>query len=231
MANTIDASIYNGVNAAAASASSSKASEELGDNFMTMLVTQLQNQDPLNPMDNSEMTSQLAQINTVSGIEDLNASLAAITGQINAGQAMQATSLIGKGVLVPGDRLLLTQAEDGSQITTPFGIELNQPAANVKVTITNQSGEVINSYDIGPASSGVESFQWDGLTDDGAATVEGAYHVAVEATGADGEALEVGTLNYAIVGGVTPADENGRVALDLGAVYGQVGLGDVRQIL
>ncbi|ALM54257.1 flagellar hook assembly protein FlgD [Halomonas huangheensis] len=231
MASTIDSNVYNSVNATTASASSSKASDELNDNFMTLLVTQLQNQDPMNPMDNSEMTSQLAQINTVAGIEDLNASLEVINGQINAGQAMQAAQLIGEGVLVPGDRLLLTTTEDGKAVTTPFGIELGQPASSVKATITNESGEVINSYDLGPAAAGVESFQWDGMTADGATAVDGAYQVSFDATGAEGEKIAVSALNYAIVGGVTPADANGEVMLDLGAVYGQVGLDEVRQIL
>lgn len=231
MPNTIDAGIYTSVNATTAKASSVQASDELSDNFMTLLVTQLQNQDPLKPMDNSEMTSQLAQINTVAGIEELNASLAVINDQIDAGQAMQAAALIGKGVLVPGNNILLTHTDDGEQVATPFGIELDTPASNVKVTITNASGEVINSYDLGPVSTGVESFQWDGLSDSGEAAVEGGYHISVEATGADGESIDVTTLNYAIVGAVTPADSSGQVMLDLGAVYGQVELKDVRQIL
>ncbi|GEN23638.1 flagellar hook assembly protein FlgD [Halomonas cupida] len=232
MANTIDSSVTTGVNAATASASASKASDELSNNFMTLLVTQLQNQDPLNPMDNSEMTSQLAQINTVAGIEDLNASMAVINDQINAGKAIQAAQMIGEGVLVPGDRVLVTTTEDGQTVTTPFGIELKEPAADVTVTITNDAGEVVNSYDLGPASAGVDSFQWDGMTADGTtAAADGAYKVTIEATGAEGKKVDVTALNYAIVGGVTPADANGDIMLDLGAVYGQVSLDEVRQIL
>lgn len=231
MANTIDASVYQSVNAATAQASSKQASDELGDNFMTMLVTQLQNQDPLNPMDNSEMTSQLAQINTVSGIESLNETMSSITGQINAGQALQATGLIGKGVLVPGDRIVMAHNDEGVPVSTPFGVELESPAAEVKVTITNESGEVINNYNLGPASAGTESFQWDGMTSEGVAAPEGAYHVSIDATGVEGEELAVTALNYAQVGGVSPADDSGQVQLDLGAVYGQVALSDIRQIL
>lgn len=228
---SIDSSVISGVNSATSSAGSRKASEELNNNFMTLLVTQLQNQDPLNPMENSEMTSQLAQINTVAGIEELNDSLNVINGQINAGQAIQALQLIGEGVLVPGDRVLVTTTEDGEAMTTPFGIELGEPAANVKVTITNASGEQINSYDLGPASSGVESFQWNGRNTEGAAVVDGAYQVSVEAVGGDGQAIDITMLNYAVVGGVIPAGADGKVVLDLGAVYGQIGLGEVRQIL
>ena len=89
----------------------------------------------------------------------------------------------------------------------------------------------VNSYNLGPASAGTESFQWDGMTGEGVAAPEGAYHVSIEATGVEGEELAVTALNYAQVGGVSPADDSGQVQLDLGAVYGQVALSDIRQIL
>lgn len=237
MASTIDSGVINGINGGTGGGASLSArqSDELRNNFMTMLVTQLQNQDPLSPMKNEDMTAQLAQINTVSGIEELNESMEAITGQIDAGQTLQATSLIGKGVLVPGDRVLLSQGEaaegeEAQVTTTPFGIELDQPADNVIVTITNQSGEVVNRYEMGSAKAGVESFSWDGQTSDGQTAADGAYSVSVEAT-RGGEAVPVETLNYAVVGSVTPPINGGSVQLDLGAVYGQVGLSDIKQIL
>ncbi|SEL74667.1 flagellar hook assembly protein FlgD [Halomonas daqiaonensis] len=231
MATTIDSSVINSLNAGGPSANqAAKQSGDLRDNFMTLLVTQLKNQDPLNPMDNNETTSQLAQINTVSGIEELNQSLKDITGQINAGQALQASGLIGQGVLVPGNRVLLNHGEGGEVNTTPFGIELDAPADNAKVTITNGAGEVVNRYDIGAVSAGVESFRWDGLTSDGQKAAEGAYQVSIEATRGD-KPLAAETLNYAMVNGITPVDDNGSFSLDLGAIYGQVGIADVKQIL
>ncbi len=230
MSTTIDSNVASRVNQGGPGARDASQSADLRNNFMTLLITQLQNQDPLKPMDNHEMTSQLAQINTVSGIEQLNETLAGITDQMNAGQTLQATGLIGKGVLVPGNRVLLEQGEEGEVHTTPFGIELEQSAENVRVTIANASGQVINRYDIGPVQAGVESFTWDGMTNEGEAAVSGAYEVRVEATSGD-KTVKATTLNYAVVGGVTPPDENGGVRLDLGAVYGQVGLGEVKQIL
>ncbi|WP_104201957.1 flagellar hook assembly protein FlgD [Billgrantia saliphila] len=229
MSTTIDSNVVTRLNQGGPSARDASQSAELRNNFMTLLIAQMQHQDPLKPMDNHEMTSQLAQINTVSGIEDLNKTLAGITDQMNAGQTLQATGLIGKGVMVPGNRVLLEQSEDGTH-TTPFGIELEQSAENVRVTIANASGQVINRYDIGAVQAGVESFTWDGMTSEGEAAVSGAYQVRVEATSGD-KTLNATTLNYAVVGGVTPPDGNGGVKLDLGAVYGQVGLGEVKQIL
>ena len=206
-------------------------SQELRESFLELLTTQLQNQDPLNPLENAEMTSQIAQINTVSGIEQLNQTLKIITGQIDAGQALQAAELVGQGVLMPGNRVLLQQDEEGDAVTTPFGIEMEQPAENVRVTITGSGGEVINRYDIGSVAAGVQSFTWDGLTSEGAVAASGAYTVSLEATDADGEAVDAEALNYAQVQGVTPQDQNGQVRLDLGGVYGQIALDDIRMIL
>ncbi|ATJ84686.1 flagellar hook assembly protein FlgD [Halomonas beimenensis] len=232
MANGIDSSVINSVNAGASAGASlgPRQSAELQDSFMTLLVTQLQNQDPLSPMKNEEMTSQLAQINTVSGIEKLNESLGAINDQIGAGQTLQASALIGQGVLVPGERVLLSQGEEGEATTTPFGVELAQPADEVVVTITDQAGQVVNRYEMGAVKAGVESFSWDGQTSDGQTAAEGAYRVRVEAR-RDGEPVAVEALNYAVVNSVTPPTDGGEVRLDLGAVFGRVGLSDIKQIL
>ena len=232
MTTTIDSGVLGALNTGGpGSAGLNKSqSADLRDNFMTLLITQLENQDPLNPMENSEMTSQLAQINTVNGIESLNETLDGITGQIDAGQALQASGLIGLGVLVPGDRVLLEQGADGATHTTPFGIELAQSADNVRVTVKGGDGQVINRYDIGAVSAGVESFRWDGKTSEGQTAVPGSYRISLEATQGE-EPVEVEGLNYAVVGGVTPSDSKDGVRLDLGAVYGQVGLSQVKQIL
>ena len=206
-------------------------SDELRESFLTLLTTQLQNQDPLNPMENHEMTSQLAQISTVSGIESLNETLQGITDQMDAGKALQATGLIGQGVMVPGDRVLLEQDEQGQSHTTPFGIELARPADNVTATITSASGQTVRSVDIGSLRAGVESFSWDGVTDSGEKAVPGSYRVTFEARDAEGDSINVEALSYAMVSGVTPKDSDGNVRLDLGAIYGQVGLNEVKQIL
>ncbi|NGO89921.1 MAG: flagellar hook assembly protein FlgD [Halomonas sp.] len=228
MSNTIDTNVLNGMNAASSTQSQSAANDIMND-FMTLLLTQMQHQDPLNPMDNHELTSQLAQISTVAGIEQLDQTLKGITEQIDTNQVLLASGLIGQAVLVPGNRIQLAVDESGQAFTTPFGIELGQAADNVKITITSASGQVINQYDIGPASAGVHSFTWDGKDSEGQQVTEGSYRVSVEATSGD-KAIAVETLNYAVVGGITPV-QNGGVRLDLGAVYGQVELSDIRQIL
>ncbi|MBR9903507.1 MAG: flagellar hook assembly protein FlgD [Gammaproteobacteria bacterium] len=227
----VDTSVLNNINGGGSNGLSARQSDELRESFMTLLITQLQNQDPLNPMENSEMTSQLAQINTVSSIEELNSTLEGITSQMDANQALQASGLIGKGVMVSGKDVLVEQDDDGNSYTTPFGIELAEPAANVKATVVGEGGQVIRTLDLGALDAGVQSFQWDGLNDQKEAVASGRYSVQLEATDGEGEKIESTALQYAVVNSVTPNDSSGGVRLDLGAIYGQISLNDVKQIL
>ncbi|MCA1773794.1 MAG: flagellar hook assembly protein FlgD [Halomonas sp.] len=227
----IDTSVLSNVNGGGSSGMPASQSEDLRESFMTLLITQLENQDPMNPMENAEMTSQLAQINTVSGIEELNDTLNGITEQVDASQMLEASGLIGNSVLVPGDQVKVSVDEDGSSYATPFGIELEEPAANVEISVTNQAGEVVYSNNVEGVDAGVESFSWNGLNNNEVAVPEGSYNVSYKATDAEGEELESETLNYAQVQGVTPAESGEEVRLDLGAIYGQVSLDQVKQIL
>tara|TARA_R110000824_G_scaffold222202_1_gene409803 strand:- start:222981 stop:223670 length:690 start_codon:yes stop_codon:yes gene_type:complete len=227
----VDTSVLNSVNGSGANGLSARQSDELRESFMTLLITQLQNQDPLKPMENSEMTSQLAQINTVSGIEELNSTLEGITSQMDANQALQASGLIGKGVMVSGKDVLVEQDDEGTSYTTPFGIELAEPAANVKATIVGEGGQVIRTLNLEALDAGVQSFQWDGLNEQKEAVASGRYSVQLEATDAEGEKIESTALQYAVVNSVTPNDSSGSIRLDLGAIYGQISLNDVKQIL
>src|SRR5215204_242231 len=102
------------------------ATAGLQDRFLKLLVTQMKNQDPLNPLDNAQVTTQLAQISTVNGIEKLNATIEAMASSFTSGQSLQAATMIGKDVLVPGSTLQLA----GSSV---FGVELAQAADQVKV--------------------------------------------------------------------------------------------------
>lgn len=126
------------------------------DRFLKLLVAQLNNQDPLNPMDNAQMTSQMAQINTVSGIQELNATLRGMASQFGAMQAMQGTSLVGREALVSGTQL----GFDG--VIGKGAMRLDQNAGNVTVDVLGSAGQVIDSLDFGPLTAGQHSFNWDG---------------------------------------------------------------------
>ncbi|AXF76135.1 flagellar hook assembly protein FlgD [Erwinia tracheiphila] len=198
----------------------------LQSNFLTLLVTQLKNQDPTNPMDNSQLTTQLAQINTLSGIEKLNTTLGSISGQINSSQSLQASALVGKGVMVDGAQILVGTSS-GSTSTTPFGLSLEQASTATTATITDSSGKVVQTINLGALSAGVHTFSWDGTETDGTTAPDGKYTLSISASNATGQ-LTAQPLNYALVNGVT-TNTDGAI-LDLGTM-GNSTVANVRQIL
>lgn len=225
----IDSSVISSVNGTSSTVGSSSgmgatSASELGEEFMSLLVAQLQNQDPLNPMENSEFTSQVAQINTVSGIDKLNDTLSSITGQIDASQKLQASALVGSGVLVEGNSIQV-----GNDVVLPFGVELDAAASSVTATITDSTGKIINQYDLGAMEAGVQSFNWDGTDQSNAQVGDGTYSVAIAATDSSGRAVASRALQYGYVSGVMTADNTTK--LDLGPNMGSVAFDDVKQIL
>jgi flagellar basal-body rod modification protein FlgD len=138
--------------AAALTASGSGANTE--DRFLKLLVAQLQNQDPLNPMDNAQVTSQMAQIQTVSGIDKLNTTVQGLNAQFAQLQALSGASLVGRDVLIEGNRLV---ADNG---VGHGGFELASQADQVKLEVLDASGRVIDSADLGAMASGRHSFDW-----------------------------------------------------------------------
>ena len=216
---------------ALATSQSAKRAEDAKNQFMTLLVTQVRNQDPLNPMDNAQFTSQLAQLETVNGITQLNNTLLALSGQLDMTQSMQAANLIGKGVLVTGSKVSLgSTTADGitSKAATPFGVDLMSPAQKVTVSILDGSGKAVRQMEMGATPAGVMSLSWDGLDDSGNALPDGAYSVQVAASGSDGAAISAQTLTYGQVSSVSYASEG--VKLDLG-LGGSRALADIRKIM
>lgn len=198
------------------------SASDLQSSFLTLLVAQLKNQDPTNPLQNNELTTQLAQISTLSGIEKLNTTLGSISGQIDSSQALQASNLVGHGVMIAGTTVLA-----GNSTTTPFGVELTQAADKVTATITNKDGTVVQTLDLGSLSAGVHTFSWDGKLSDGTAAADGSYKVSIAASSGTTQ-LVAQPLQYALVQGVTLSDSGNK--LDLGT-YGTTTLDDVRQII
>lgn len=209
-----------GLGAKAKSAQSS--TDAMGERFLTLLVSQIRNQDPLNPMDNAQMTSQLAQINTVNGLEKLNATLEKLVSFYDEGRAMQAAAMVGKNVLVAGNKLQL-----GSEGGTVGGVELAEDADNVRLTIKDGNGLVVRTLELGESEAGSRVFAWDGKTDGGAIAAAGDYSFTVEAVaGTDkitATAMQFGTV-FAVV------RENSGFRLDLGQL-GEVGFDDVKRII
>lgn len=209
------------LNAAAGTTKSASSVSDAQNRFLTLLTTQLKNQDPLNPMDNAQVTSQLAQISTVDGIERLNEALKLLTASADESQSLQAASLVGHGVLVPGANLRLAEAQ------AVGGVELFQSADNVRVTIKDANGLVVRTMDLGAADAGVSNFVWDGKTDDGTQAVDGLYSMSVSATVGQ-DAIDARALELGVVQSITKS--NGATRLNVGDA-GSVAMQDIRQIL
>jgi flagellar basal-body rod modification protein FlgD len=134
--------------------------QAMQDRFLKLLVAQINNQDPLNPMDNAQMTTQMAQINTVSGIQQLNQTLKGMADQMASTQAMQGTTLIGKDALVEGDALTFDAGTGKGAFT------LDGNASSVKVDIIGKNGETLDTVDLGAREAGQHGFSWPaGATD------------------------------------------------------------------
>lgn len=222
-------SLIDSVNGTASKTSSSSGISEVENRFLKLLTTQLQNQDPLNPMDNAELTSQVAQISTVSGIEKLNATLEALLGESQDSQTTLAASLLGKAVMVPGSALQLstTTASDGTSSHAAVGaFELETTAKNVTVTITDSNGIAVRTLSLGALDAGLHDFAWDGTTDAGAVAADGSYKITVAATN-DADKVTATALT---LGEVRSVIRNGAgYTLDVGSL-GMFTLDDVYQI-
>ncbi|MBI4937470.1 MAG: flagellar hook assembly protein FlgD [Nitrosomonadales bacterium] len=197
------------------------AAGDTQDRFLKLLVTQMKNQDPLNPMDNAQVTSQMAQLSTVSGIDRLNSTLQALSDSMAASQTMTAASMIGRGVLVPGATMSLANGQ------ALGGIELALPADSVTVKITDAAGALVRTLHLGAQQAGILPLAWDGLTDTGASAADGVYRFTAEAVLA-GSRSTATTLAFGMVNAVTPGAKG--ATLDVGRLGG-FALSEVKQVM
>jgi flagellar basal-body rod modification protein FlgD len=138
-----------------AAGTSKTAAAATEDRFLKLLVAQMQNQDPLNPMDNAQVTSQMAQINTVDGITKLNAAVQGLATQFGQLQALQGAGLVGRDVAVAGDRLAI--GEDG---VGRGAFDLASAAGQVRLELLSSRGTVLATQELGAASAGRNHFEW-----------------------------------------------------------------------
>jgi flagellar basal-body rod modification protein FlgD len=125
------------------------------DRFLKLLVAQLNNQDPMNPMDNAQMTSQMAQINTVSGIQQLNETIKSMSTQFTSMQVMQGASMIGREVMTEGNTLTIGGG------TAKGAVQLTDAADRVTVQVISPGGQVLDTLNLGAQAAGRTNFSWD----------------------------------------------------------------------
>lgn len=220
---TIDTT--NSTTSTSTASSASKAVSSLDiDDFITLMTTQLQNQDPTNPTDATEYVSQLAQFATVSGVQEINDSMSDLSDSLRSSQALSGAALIGRDVLVPAEST--TVASGGS---VSGAIDAPSGTSKVQIQVTNSAGEVVRTLSLDSAGSGLNSFTWDGLTDDGAQAAAGTYEFDAVAT-VNGSSEGVDTLLASSVSSVTIDSSSNTLSLNT-ASLGSVALSAVRAIL
>jgi len=197
-----DLAINSNTPASAASALGQSKTLSQAD-FLSLLIQQMRNQDPTQPMDSSQMVSQLAQINQVSATQNLQTSFDALSQSMQGNQLLQASSMVGHNVTVPSAVGRLQGGALDGAVNVPDG------GGRTFVQITDAAGNVVRTMDLGTQTAGLTDFHWDGVGDDGQPLPPGTYGLAAQVgttavatyvsgkvagvgmTGADGAYLDV----------------------------------------
>ncbi len=187
--------------------------------FLTILLAHLNNQDPTSPLENAELTSQLAQLSTVSGIEQLNSSLGSLMSEMQTAQSLQSANMIGHSVLVAGNKVVLGSTTTTEEVTDAngdtveedvtvhqgvLGLNLASKVDKLNVSIRDASGKEVQMVDLGTQDAGVLPVLWDGSTKDGGWAPDGDYTFNVTAS-YEGTSVSAQTLSFGVVGSVTTA--------------------------
>ena len=204
--------------------SAAPANKELGKNeFLNLLVAQLNNQDPLAPQDNGAFIAQLAQFSQVEGIGKLNTSMESLVSGYQSSQALQASSLVGRKVIVPTEKAVVDTKE-----TFKASLVLPVSSSNVYVNVYDNAGAAVSRVNLGAQAAGNVSFMWDGKDASGKLLPPGTYKFQAQASyGAETKGLS--TLLPANVDSVTLGQNGGELLLNL-AGLGSIGLSKVQVI-
>jgi len=193
------------------------------EDFMSLMTTQLKNQDPLKPMESGDFLGQIASFGTVSGIADLQNSFSSFAKSMQSDQALQGSSLVGRSVLVPSSIGMMT-ADNGLS----GQINVSESVTDLKVKIFNEAGVVVRTIDMGTAS-GYTNFTWDGFNDNGDAMPEGIYQFQATGTVA-GDNTAFATATIAKVASVLVGSGSQGLTVNLAGI-GSVPFGEVQEII
>jgi len=210
---------------------SSSSSQDLAQTFLKLLVAQMNNQDPLNPVDNSQLTTQMAQISTVTGINNLNTSVTNLMTQLQQSASIQSAQLTGHSVMVAGDGLALnaaTNSAGGTALNAVGGYNLPSAASTVTVTVKDANGATVRTMQLGAQNAGFQDFTWDGTTDAGTTAAAGSYSFSVSANSSAGPVSAAPYNVMTVVGAVPQADGSTQLMLGNGS---QVAYSAVKQII
>lgn len=191
--------------------------------FLTLMTAQMKNQDPFEPVDNTQMVAQMAQFSSLAGISEMNTTLQAIAAKLNATSTTDLVSWVGRTVLTQGN-VAYPRTDD----SLGGMIELGADAAEVNVVIEGPNGEILKNVSLGAAPAGRTEFEWDGTTDTGEPAGDGPFTIRVAARSANGDAVAAQPLVWAPVTAVAMGSD-GNPVLTLPGI-GQVSTTAIRQI-
>lgn len=181
----------------------SSAEETMGkDAFLQLLVTQLENQDPLNPTENTEFVAQLAQFSSLEGIQNLNTSLEDVVGSIDAMQAFSSASLIGRNATA--------ESSSFNYEGTPekLGFSIENDAASATLVVKDSSGNTVKEMSLGQVEAGYHEVEWDGVNSDGLAAEQGLYTFSIDAKDSDSQSIDAKEFINGQVTGVSFGDSS-----------------------
>ena len=199
--------------------------QKLGqEDFIKLMTTQMNHQDPMKPMENGDFLSDMAQFSTVSGLKEIKDAFNGLATSLKSSQALQASSMVGRKVLVPGAKTSLSEG-------TPMkaAVDLDSNVADLKVRITNDSGALVKEINLGNKSAGVTHFSWDGMLAGDKKAMSGNYSISAVGK-VDGAPESLKTLITDTVQSVSLGTGAKGVSLTL-ANAGSAGLADVKEIL
>ncbi len=222
--NAIDQDVLSRLGLAGADSQQQGKQDRLGQtDFLKLMVTQLENQDPFKPMESGDFLGQIAQFGTVAGIEDLQKSFKDVARSLYSGQALQAAALVGRQVMVPVDMALMEpgQGQWGAA-------DLAGSASDVVISVHDQSGALVRQMSLGPRAPGLAEFRWDGRDDAGELAQAGVYEFRAQAHGA-GRAEALGVYLAAGVDSVSLGNRDGSLTLHVDGL-GEIDFSKVRRI-
>jgi len=206
-------------------AEEAKKRDTLGQkDFLELMIAQFENQNPNEPMENGDFLAQMAQFSTVSGIQEMQNSFNELSNSLVSNQALQASSLVGRQVLVPSDAVELTEHGGMSG-----AVELAESASDVMISIQDEAGQLVKRLSMGSQAPGMAKFDWNGIGDNGETLPAGKYSISAEANTANGQSV-LQPLVVAPVESVSLGRAGQSMTLNIGGL-GSVGMNAVREIL
>lgn len=201
------------------------ANDRLGQSeFLKLMITQLNHQDPLKPMESGEFYTQIAQFSTVAGIQDLQASFQQVATAMYSGQALQASTMVGRDVLVSSSAASVSAGGGISGV-----VEVPVSTSQVGVSIYDQAGQLVRRMALGDQAAGQSAFAWDGRNTNGDAVASGVYFIEADIL-YEGQAVAVETLVSSRVESVTMARDGQGIMLNLSS-GDRAALADIKQIM